>query len=347
MFSCGKIASVFLLVCTLYFGAVTAQTAGTNVATTVTTRSECWREEKAKYLQRRDLDCGPKTGQDRQNCIESYRIVPFQLKEACRQYKNDLLLSESRQSPVNLLLAYGILGADITTDTNSLEAFNGRQIIDSTSNNFIDFSAFAGVALTFDLQTDAASQNYYYTPATGNTATVTFNEGNYNLVRVDMKNPSEHVMSGRAGSAEIQYVFEKVLSTPTTEIDPDTELVVSFIVADFETSSSIITPAPCSGTGVAPFADFLNLSVSPTVTAAPSMVRYVIKYAGSQTVAPYTARSLWMVAVSWVNDPNGPSWTKGEWNYPDRPPVRALFSEGHMVKTSSGSPLENGCINFP
>jgi hypothetical protein len=244
------------------------------------------------------------------------------------------------------LLGYGIEAANIIAEPNGLTSFNDRQIIDATANNLVDYTSFADTALDFELQSDATSMNYYYTLASGNSATVTLNEGTYDLVRVDMKNPSEHTMSGRAGSAEIQYVFEKQVTVD--EVDPDTELVVAFIVADFETSDAIINPAntDCTGGAQAPFADFLALSQSPTVTVSANMLRYVLKYPGSKTVSPYDARSLWLVAASWVNDPNGPSWQKGEWNYPTRPPQRALFSEAHMIQATTGVPIENGCTNF-
>jgi hypothetical protein len=348
MLSSQKIVSLFLVLSSLYV-AMAQVPSGVPSVSTVTNQAQCKKEGLALYAERREADCGQKTGQALQNCNEAYNIVPAVIKYACKQYKGSNPITISRQSPVDMLLTENVVHDGVTSASTTS---NGRVILNANTG-YLNLANFVDQSLTLEFETDESNKQYFWR-STGAVRSITINGDEFTFQGVDMKNPSEHTYSGREGLAEIQFIFTR--DPDTDEYDPDTIVIMSFLVDDFQSGQgSPPNPlkqeqnADCTGTQT-PFDDLLNIPLnagtSVTVTVTEQMASYFYKYAGSLTSSPYTARTIWLMAAAWMNTATGPSWERGTYNYPDRPPVRALFSELHMMRANTNPSIVNGCTNY-
>lgn len=349
MLSSQKIVSLFLVLSSLYVAMAQVPAAIPSVST-ATNQGQCRKEGLALYAERREADCGQKSGQALQNCNEAYNIVPSVIKFACKQYKGSQPITISRQSPVDMLLTENVVHNGVT---NSTATSNGRAILNAnTGAKYLDLANFVGLDLTLQFETDERNKQYFWR-STGAARSIMINGDEFTFQGVDMKNPSEHTYSGREGLAEIQFIFMR--DPNTNEYDPDTTVIMSFLVDNFETGQGS-PPNPlkqernndCTGAQT-PFDNLLNIpsaGVSTTVKVTEQMASYFYKYAGSLTSSPYTARTIWLMAAAWMNTATGPSWERGTYNYPNRPPVRALFSELHMMRANTNPSIVNGCTNY-
>jgi hypothetical protein len=357
-----SIITFVLTVFCLYLPQVVSQTPQsppTNTVSEATNYRNCKAEAMALLLPRIEADCGSRTGADARNCRAAYKITPHVVKFACRQYKYIQHIYRSRQSPVNILNA-GNLDEDTNDPSNAL--WDGRyEVGDGT--DFVDVSAFADVALTFErsdpnidlsdfgtssFDVKSLPRNFYYTPTTS--VQVGYNNGLYDLERVDIKFPSDHTLSGEAGDAEVQYVFSRATSQPNYSnndvIDEDTTLIIAFLLKHYDGAGDCINGVLTNSLESGPFNSFLQFPLATTVEVTSPMLNRVYAYAGSLTSSPYTARTRWFVSAYFFNlESTLPTQYKGSFNYPNRPPVRAIFSEALLVKTNALSDdyIVDGC----
>jgi hypothetical protein len=310
----------------------------------IESKQGCKAWTKDMMSQYKALTCDTLTGSDYSECMQyNYKSQRKALNYACRAYDSKWDLYSSRQSPTDILGAYT---SDFDPGTSRPQPFDGRQEVDGTST--YDLSTLSAGAQDFDISVSPQRNYISYTPdSAALNWMILYNNAEYIINELKLKNPSEHTFDGKQGNMEIQFWFtlrDIVDQTPGCTVDDtfrgDTRIALSYLLLD----NDYYGAAACSS-GARPyiFDDLLTQTATVSLTLTDNMINRFYSYAGSDTEAPYDANVHWLVSPytqSTEIETTPIDWPTG-YNFPDRPTPRAIFSEATLVKTNA----DNGYFN--